>query len=94
MWEGEFPDESTALESIKDHAMPFIFLIQINMDDIVDEKWEWEMYGEEEIFGLEPGIGEDGVDWTVMEELYSIHCGDAPPPPAYPMVVEINGIPT
>ena len=56
------------------------------MDDIVDEQYEWEMYGEEEIFGPEPGIGNDGIDWVV----YAIHCGDVPPQLAYPMVVEID----
>ncbi len=62
------------------------------MDDIVDERYEWEMFGEEELFGARPlrcAAGE--VDWQLMEELLTIECGDAPALPAYPMVVETDG---
>ena len=70
----------------------YIFIQSINMDDIVDEKYEWQMFGEEEIFCLERSeINEGDIDLRLMEELLAIDCGDAPPPPAYPMVVEIDG---
>ncbi len=60
-------------------------------DDIVNEQYEWEQYGEWELFGDREPVSAGDVDWLAMEELLAIDCGDPPPPPAYPMVVEKDG---
>ena len=56
------------------------------MDDIVDEKYEWEVMLWEEEEALE-ALMVSGVDWEVAEELLAIDRGDAPSPP-YPIVAE------
>ncbi len=60
------------------------------MDDIVDEQYEWETCGEEELFGERQQPAGD-VDWELLEELLAVDRGDAPALPAYPMVVEVDG---
>jgi hypothetical protein len=59
------------------------------MDDIVDEKYEWEM--DEEDVGEESLVGEVAMDWGLAEELMEIDRGDAPPQPVYPICIERDG---
>ncbi len=43
------------------------------MEDIVDERYEWTMFGEEELFGARPlrcAAGE--VDWLFISHSFSI----------------------
>ncbi len=62
------------------------------MDDIVNERTEWELYGEEEVLGsARRQPAGDGIDWELMEELLAVDRVDPPPPPAYPVVVETDG---
>ncbi len=61
------------------------------MEDIVDEKYEWEAFGYGEVFGQEEELDEGSVDWLIAEELLAIDRGDPPPPPPEPMIVVKNG---